>query len=130
MRRPPLLPWVFLLLTAVSCQGSGDRTLDQVDPTAVAADPTFDEVNAIVHRSCVPCHADGNAAVSPDEGGRVLTGGAFSLENCVDIVSQRFSILDQVTDNLMPPGAWPRLTSEEKLAIRRWVENGAPAPCN
>jgi uncharacterized membrane protein len=45
-------------------------------------------------------------------------------------VALRFDILDQVNANEMPPGAMPRLTSEEKLIIRRWVENGAVAPCN
>jgi len=115
MNRPPRLLWVILLLTAVACQGSGDRTLNEVDPAAVSADPTFDQVNAIVHRSCVPCHSEGNS---------------LPLENCLDVVAQRFSILDQVTDNLMPPGAWPRLDDEEKLTIRRWVENGAPSPCD
>ena len=126
MNRPSRLLWVLLLLTAGACQGSGDRPLDQVDPAAVSADPTFDQVNAIVHRSCVPCHQGGAEA----QAGRVLNDDAPGLESCDDIVSLRFSILDQVDANLMPPGAWPRLTSEEKLTIQRWVENGAPAPCN
>jgi len=58
------------------------------------------------------------------------TDGIQPLNTCTDIVAQRFDILDRVQDNTMPPGVMPRLTSEEKLTIERWVANGAPAPCN
>ncbi|HEX5131506.1 MAG TPA: hypothetical protein VFX92_03350 [Candidatus Krumholzibacteria bacterium] len=104
-----------LLLLVASCQGSGDLPLDQVDAEAVVAEPTYDQVHAIVQRACDSCHA-----------GRAEP----ALESCLDIVEQRNSILDTAEANTMPPGALPRLTSEEKLAIRRWIDAGAPAPCN
>lgn len=102
-------------LSFSGCGGSGDLPLDQVDPTAVPANPTYDEVYAILHRECASCHSDGDN---------------LDVENCIDIVAERTSIVERVEDNTMPPGAWPRLTSEEKLLIRRWVDNGTPAPCN
>jgi uncharacterized membrane protein len=115
----------------VACS-SGDRTLDEVDPQAVAAEPTFDQVNAIIHNKCVMCHDSGGGE---DGGG----GSDFRIveeddkrpfTTCTEIVAERFEILDRVQDNTMPPGAMPRLSSEEKLTIERWVANGAPAPCN
>jgi uncharacterized membrane protein len=127
-----------LLFAVASCQGSGDLPLDQVDPDAVAQDPTFDQVNAIMHRACVPCH-QGEGDDGGDNGGYALVGPRTrlvaedaepNLEDCAEIVAQRFSILEQVEANSMPPGAWPRLTNEEKLIVRRWIDDGAPAPCN
>ncbi len=139
MNRVALNARALLLLLVVSvlmsCQGSGELPLDQVDPEAVPAEPTFQEVFAVLHRACVPCHqGDGE-----DEGerGRVGVGARPTagdaepgLDDCAEIVLNRDSILEQVQSDRMPPGAWPRLTSEEKLLLRRWIDTGAPAPCN
>jgi uncharacterized membrane protein len=119
------------LATIAACGGSGDLPLDQVDPEAAPAVPTYDQVYAILQRACVPCHSGGGdapvtqSAASPQE-----DGGDLDLENCVDIVAQRDGILETIDNNTMPTGALPRLTSVEKLLIRRWVEQGAVAPCN
>ena len=104
-------------LGAVAGCGSGDRPLDEVDPNAAPIHPTYEQVFAIVDRSCVPCHRAGSARVT-------------RIDDCSSIVALRTSIVQDVDDNTMPPGVWPRLTSEEKLTIRRWVEDGTPAPCN
>lgn len=109
---------------------SGDNTLDAVDPEAVAANPTYDHVFAIIQNRCVLCHESDN-----DDDGydfRVTTGAEDvpGLETCTSIVALAQDILERVEDNTMPPGALPRLNSEEKLIIRRWVQNGAIAPCN
>ena len=106
-----------LAIGFVACS-SGDRTLNEVDPQAVTAQPTFDQVNAIIHNKCVSCH-DENAGEEYS-----------SFTTCTAIVAERGSILDRIQDNTMPPGVLPRVTTEEKLIIQRWVENGAPAPCN
>jgi uncharacterized membrane protein len=111
-----LLP-VSIAAALVACS-SGDKTLDAVDPQAVTANPTFDQVNAIIHNNCVTCHNE-NAPQNYS-----------SFETCTAIVAERGSILDRIQDNTMPPGVLPRLSAEEKLLIQRWVENGAPAPCN
>ncbi len=119
-----------LSVGALGCGGSGDLPLDQVDPNAAPSNPTYDQVFALMHNNCTNCHTGG------DGGEYVLTRRATTsnatpdLSNCVQIVAFAGDILDQVDRDLMPPGAMPRLTSAEKLLIRRWVENGAPAPCN
>jgi len=130
---------LFLLLIAVAAFfaacASGDKPLDEVDPNAVALNPTFDQVNAIIHNKCATCH---ESQSGDSEGGNELRFGPAAdgngvntpLTSCIDIVALRFDILDRIQNNTMPPGVFPRCTSEEKLLIQRWVENGAPAPCN
>lgn len=122
-----------LVAAVLACNGSGDLPLDQVDPEAAPANPTYDQVFTILHNRCVTCHT----GEGEDEGEfvtlreRATTGDAEpDLSDCVEIVALRDDILQQVEENTMPPGAMPRLTNEQKLTIRRWVENGAPAPCN
>ena len=117
----------------IACDGSGDLPLDQVDPAAVPANPTYDQVYAVLDNRCVMCHTGSDDDDDGDGGGypSATAGDAEpDLTDCDQIVAQRFDILDQVEDNIMPPGAMPRLTSEQKLLIQRWVANGAPAPCN
>jgi uncharacterized membrane protein len=122
-RRRRRTPALLILLAALAVAAafaacsSGDKTLDAVDPQAVTADPTYDQVFAIVHNKCVSCHDSGAEEIS-------------ALTTCTDIVALRGDILDRIQDNTMPPGVLPRLSSEDKLLIQRWVENGAPAPCN
>ena len=127
------MPLLLLAGVLASCQGSGDLPLDQVDPDAVASHPTFDQVNAILHRACVPCHQgeseDDADALSALRSRTLADDAEPNLEDCGEIVAQRNSIWEQVDANRMPPGAWPRLTSEEKLTIRRWIDDGAQAPC-
>jgi len=112
-----ILALLAALAAAFAACSSGDKTLDAVDPQAVTAHPTFDQVNAIVHNKCVICHDASAGKISP-------------LASCTDIVALRGDILNRIQDNTMPPGVLPRVTSEERLLIQRWVENGAPAPCN
>jgi len=136
--------WFILVLVVaafgIGCEGSGDLPLDQVDPQAVSADPTYDQVFAILHNSCVSCHDgggdddddddDGGYGTAPGTKTRVVADDLPDLTDCVEIVALRDDILEQIEENLMPPGAMPRLTSEQKLTIRRWIDNGAAAPCN
>ncbi len=110
---------------------SGDKTLDSVDPNAVALNPTFDQVNAIIHNKCVMCHDSGSGG--EDNGGNdnlLLEDDLPAFETCTQIVAEAESILERIQDNTMPPGAMPRLSSEDRLIIQRWVENDKPAPCN
>ncbi len=137
--------WFILVLVvaalSIGCGGSGDLPLDQVDPQAVSEDPTYDQVFAILHNNCVSCHDsggddddddddDGGYGIAPGTKTRIVADDSPDLTDCVEIVALRDDILEQIEENLMPPGAMPRLTSEQKLTIRRWIDNGAAAPCN
>ncbi len=122
------------ILAAVGC-GSGDLPLDEVDPNAAPANPTYDQVFAILQNNCVSCHDSGGDGGG--ESGYALSRPRTTFEDdgpnmndCVEIVAFAGDILDQIENNTMPPGAMPRLTSAQKLLLRRWVENGTPAPCN
>jgi uncharacterized membrane protein len=122
-----------LVLLVAGCS-SGEGTLAEVDPSAVPADPDYDTVFAIIQRDCAPCHNSGGgggdtsrwegprAAVDDDDPGDLTT--------CQGIIESLGEINQSIVNNTMPPGAWPRLTSEEKLVIERWMLNGAVAPCN
>ena len=58
-------------------------------------------------------------------------GSEPGLESCDAIRSNLDDIfIDIFVDNSMPPGAWPRLDSREKLIIQRWIDSGAGGPCN
>lgn len=99
-------------LTQSGCS-SGESPLAEVDPGAVPQSPTYDQVYAIIQRDCQPCHDDGG--VEPP------------FDTCENVVANYGDLFDQVIEkNRMPPGASPRLSSEEKLILIRW--NGE-APC-
>jgi mono/diheme cytochrome c family protein len=124
-----------LVLAAMTACGSGDLPLDDVDPDSVPAHPTYEQVFAILDRECVPCHQSGesgeeDSALAKFPGPALADDDAPDLNDCTSIVAQRDGIWDTIAANTMPPGAWPRLSSEERLTIRRWIDDGAPAPCN
>ena len=53
------------------------------------------------------------------------------LESCQSIINNLDDIDDDIfIDNNMPPGAWPRLTSKEKLIIERWIAVAPEVRCN
>jgi uncharacterized membrane protein len=99
-------------LTQSGC-ASGDSPLAQVDPNAVPDTTTYDQVFVIIQRDCLPCHDNGG--VDPP------------YDTCENVVANYSALFNQVIEtNQMPPGAWPRLSSEERLILIRW--NGE-APC-
>ena len=121
--------WAFLfvaaLILAASCN-SGDQPLEVVDPEAAPQDPDFELVFNIIHNECASCHSGEDEDDAPS---RAAAGVEPPLDTCEDIFDQRDAIWREVVRNTMPPGAWPRLSSTEKLIIERWLENGAKAPC-
>ncbi|MFP6642409.1 MAG: hypothetical protein VCF24_02425 [Candidatus Latescibacterota bacterium] len=53
------------------------------------------------------------------------------MESCLSIVNNLDNIVETIfIDNNMPPGAWPRLTSKERLTIERWVDADPEASCD
>ena len=99
-------------ITALGCS-SGDLPLAEVDPHAVPDTSTYEQIYSIIQRECLPCH---------DEGGEDPP-----YDTCDHVVANFGDLFEQVFEkNRMPPGAWPRLSSEDKLTLLRW--NGK-APC-
>jgi len=135
---------LLLLLPLIAFAGcnSGDATLAQVDPDAVPQDPDYELVFGIIQRDCAPCHTESDDDDEPDSAGawahpqrtgpqRTALGGVEpDLTTCEGIFSALSEVDEEIRKNTMPPGAWPRLSSEEKLIIERWIDNGAVAPCN
>ena len=110
------------LVLTMGC-GQGDSTLVSLDAEAAPLVPTYDQVAAILDRSCVACHGGSSAkpalaAVAPDYS--TCEGTLADLDGLRSTVLERGS---------MPPGAWPRLSEAEKLLIQRWLDQGACAPC-
>jgi len=122
---------VVLALVAVPATGllgscdSGDGTLAALDPGAVPLGPSYDRVVQILDRNCVPCHkGDG-------EGGFEGEGENPDYDSCQGIRAGIAGLIQTAIDaESMPPGAWPRLSEEDKLVITRWIENGACSPCS
>ncbi len=133
MKQLLLIVGALAIFVIAGC-GSGDLTLDEADPDAVAANPTWDQVFGIFQRECAPCHTDDEGEDEPEDrmpGLAPLGGVDPDLQTCLSIIENLDDSLDRIFDsNDMPPGAWPRLTSEERLIIERWNEQGAVAPCN
>ena len=116
-------PFILGLVLPASALGgfaacsSGDAPLATVDPEAVPADPSFEQAFGILQRECAPCHDSG--------------GTDPPLDTCEDVLDNLGGIAAETLEkNSMPPGAWPRLTSEERLLLTRWIARGADAPCD
>lgn len=93
---------------------SGEKALTEVDPLAVPAAPEYEQVRAILKKSCTPCHA---GRVSP------------SLETCDEVSVSIGEVLKVAYEESMPPGAWPRLTEAERQILYNWaVETGGTCP--
>jgi len=122
----------FLVALLAAACGKGDLTLEEADPASVADVPTWDQVYGIFQRECVPCHTGDSpagdnlryGASAPQE------GTSPGLETCQSIIDNFARSYERIfVQNDMPPGAWPRLTSEQKLIIQRWFDEGGDAPC-
>ena len=145
-----MLKWICrgILVSVLAACNSGDLTLNEADPDIVAQKPTWEQVYPIFQRECIPCHSgtdDGPDEEDEDEeraqrtaadlsAARVLAAVAGTepgLESCLSIINNLDDIkTDLFVDNNMPPGAWPRLTSREKLIIQRWIDDDPEASCN
>lgn len=113
----PLTVGLTAALTACGDMG----TLDEVDPEAAPAEPTWDEhVAPIIDARCSTCHSE-SAQFGPAEG--------YILETCAQTKRQWRSIRETAFESkTMPPGAAPRMTSSELLTLQRWHDQGAVCP--
>ena len=128
---PTLVVALTFLLAIIAGCASGDGSLEAVDPDAVSADPSWDQVFSIIQRDCTPCHDDDGEDSKDDGEDEDEDDDDFPpYVTCEDVIAAIDGLYEEVFEkNTMPPGAWPRLTSDEKLAIQRWIDNGMKAPC-
>ena len=120
--RPP--PWRSTLMLCLSALtlwgcGMGDATLDEVDPEAAPANPTWSaHVERIMEVRCTACH-------DPDAQPGEASG--YGFETCEK--ARRYEdpfIRTAIDEKTMPPGGAERLTSAEALTMLRWYAQGAP----
>ena len=120
MNRNRLVPTLALMwvgAAGLAACSSGDAPLGAVDPAAAPANPSYEQAFGIVQRECAPCHDQGGTEPPYDTCEDLL-------ENLDDLVNEA------LLWNSMPPGAWPRLNSEDRLILTRWIARGADAPCD
>lgn len=113
--------WFLLcsMLALVLVSACGDATLDEVDPGAAPASPTyFDDVAPIMAARCVPCHADGA------QPGDNIAG--YGYDTCDKVKSGWGGLVSTgFVDKTMPPGGAERITSSEELTLQRWHDQGS-----
>ena len=131
-----LRPLIALIILSLAGCSSGDRALAEVDPDAASASPTYDQVVAILDRSCVPCHSDGDESTPPFTSLSIREDGEDdddedpNYDSCQGIQEGLEGIIETaIEEGSMPPGAWPRLDERERLILSRWIEQGACSPC-
>ncbi len=105
-----------LLFALAGCLG--DATLDEIDPEAAPAEPTYEaHIEPIMIEKCISCHA-------PDANVGELEG--IGLDECEKVQDNLEIVSEMIFEkNSMPPGGMLRLTSEEKLTLQRWFDQGA-----
>lgn len=95
-----------------------------------AATLFIEVVQPTVKQQCVGCHGEGNTFSELDLRTResMLKGGkrgpALMPGRATD--SLLFQVLDGHPDLQMPPGDGKQLPAETVLAVRRWIDGGAP----
>jgi uncharacterized membrane protein len=75
---------------------------------------TFSQVRSIVEARCVTCHSGGSAPAG------------LQLDRPDVVVANAERIRSVVAARVMPPGNQTGMTDEERDAIARWVQQGAP----
>ena len=110
-------------------------------PTVVPAEETetlsFDAATLFIEvvgptfkQQCLGCHGEGNTFSELDLRTRdsVLTGGKRGPALVPGRPSQSllYQVLDKHPDLQMPPGDGKQLPAETVLAVRRWIDGGAP----
>lgn len=119
MRRGLLARSLMVAASLVLASGClGTKTLEEVDPEAAPLEPTYEvDVAPLMFDYCDSCHA-------PD--GQRGTLGGVATNSCEGIRDDLALIEEMVFDReVMPPGGSERMTSEDLLTFRRWLDQGA-----
>ncbi|MCA9537247.1 MAG: hypothetical protein KC620_00080 [Myxococcales bacterium] len=107
----------FLLAALLSGCAFGSSHLDEVDPEAAPATPTWSaHVLPILEHRCTACHADD-----------ALPGKAagYGFGTCAEAKRHWGELYETAFIELsMPPGGAPRLESWEMLTLQRWHDQG------
>jgi hypothetical protein len=109
----------FLLLSTLllACP-AGNLTLEELDPAAIPAEPTYTEhVQPILDYYCSACH-DQNGQVGDIEG--------IDTTNYDDVVDEFDDIEDSIQDRFMPPANARQLTPREIAILGRWKDSNFP----
>jgi uncharacterized membrane protein len=106
-----------MALAMAGC-AAGDADLDEVDPEAAPATPTWTaHIERLMDRYCTECHA---ADAQPGK------QGGFGFATCEETRRHRQRVEAVVfKGETMPPGGAERLRSWEKLMLARWYAQGA-----
>lgn len=100
------------LLAALPACGAGDGTLEEVDPGAAPAEPTYEEhIAPIMEDYCTACHGK-------DAGGE---GGEVRYDTCQDVLRNWGQLARTAfEDKSMPPPTAYTLPSADVLTLKRW----------
>jgi len=92
------------LLLALAACSSGDEPLEVVDPGAAPANPTWEQVEAIIVPNCSPCHKDGGDDKTGDRLRLLDDGEDQDYSTCEGIQEGLSGIVKTVLrDGSMPP---------------------------
>ena len=114
-------PLAALVLVAIAGCGTGDLTIEEVDPQSAPATPTWSmHVAPIIEFHCVACH---------DPGGQAGAQEGYAYDTCA--VTREKKGWDGLVETVfqegsMPPGGAMRLQPWEELTLLRWRAQGAP----
>ncbi|MFK7995764.1 MAG: urate hydroxylase PuuD [Granulosicoccus sp.] len=91
--------------------------------TGVSTAELFAQVQGIMDKRCVACHAD-----EPTQPGFAAPPKGIVIENADDILRQADTIYQQVVvTKAMPIGNLTQITDDERAAIEQWFLTGAKA---
>jgi len=100
--------------------GLGDASLDEVDPEAAPASPTYEaHIAPIMEDYCTACHG-------ADSGGE---GRGVRYDSCAQVVRNWRGLRETALDGRsMPPPTAYVLSSADRLTLERWWEGGHACP--
>ncbi len=109
--------WALGLLLLAGCD-AGTGTLDQVDPDAIPAQPTWSApVEQVFDLYCNGCHSEA-AQTGALEG--------YAYDTCATAKRGRGETLEVMRGGTMPPPTGLLMPAAARLTLERWFAQGAP----